>query len=151
MFKRIRTKSLRDVVSLQPGTSPAYRTDNSQAMLMRSGSIPTRAKCWAVASLLLFPFTLLASPPAETLQLSDVRVQTVMAVQEEVTANLMRQPEVIGTAIGLDQEGSPALIVYIDRDAPKAEQVVRETPSTIQGTKVEIRFTDKFRAHGRPG
>src|SRR5205085_6291631 len=38
-----------------------------------------------------------------------------------------------------------------DRDAPKAEQVVRETPSTIQGTKVEIRFTDKFRAHGRPG
>jgi hypothetical protein len=74
-----------------------------------------------------------------------------MAVQAEVTPNLMKQPEVLGTAVGLDQDGSPALIVYIDRDAPKAEQVVRDTPSNIQGTNVQIRLTDKFRAHGGPG
>jgi hypothetical protein len=119
-------------------------------MSKRIRSIPTLAKSWAIAVLLGSQLTLSAAGPAETLQVTDARVQTVMAVQEEVTATLMRQPEVIGTAVGLGEDGSPALLVYVDRDAPKAGQVVRDTPSTIQGTSVEIRLTDKFRAHGGP-
>lgn len=113
--------------------------------------IPTLAKFWAITSLLAWPFTLFAGQPVGPLEITDVRVQTVIAVQEEVTADLMTQPEVIGTAVGLDEEGSPALIVYIDRDAPKAGQVSRDTPPAIQGTNVRVRLTDKFRAHSGPG
>jgi len=37
--------------------------------------------------------------------------------KKEVTADWMRQPEVLGTAVGLDSSGNTSLLVYIDQDA----------------------------------
>jgi hypothetical protein len=77
-------------------------------------------------------------------------VRAVAAVQQEVTAEWMRQPEVIGTAVSLDANGRPALAVYVDRDSARAAEVVRGLPAQIGGVGVDIRLTEKFRAMRRP-
>jgi hypothetical protein len=74
-----------------------------------------------------------------------------MAVQSEVTADWMRQPEVLGTAVGIDASGTPVLTVYIDRDAANAGEVIRNLPRELRGIGVQVELTDKFRAMARPG
>ena len=74
-----------------------------------------------------------------------------MAVQHEVTANWMRQPEVLGTAVGLDGAGKISLLVYVDRDASNAGEVVRSLPRSLRGVGVQVELTDKFRAMAPPG
>jgi hypothetical protein len=135
MLKRTGTKFPQDIVNCRESNSA------------RSRLVLGLSKFCAGAALLLVPVSALAAPPSGTLDRTDARVRAVMAVQDEVTANWMRQPEVIGTAIGLDDTGSPAMVVYIDRDAPRASEVVQGIPS-IRGMSVMVRLTDKFRAHG---
>jgi hypothetical protein len=74
-----------------------------------------------------------------------------MAVQHEVTANWMRQSEVLGTAVGLDAAGKPTLIVYVDQDASNAGEVIRNLPRGHRGVNVQVELTEKFRAMARPG
>lgn len=136
MLKRIGTKFPQNIVSCRESNSA------------RSRLVLGFSKFCAGGALLLVPLSALAAPAPGTLDRTDVRIRAVMAVQDEVTANWMRQPEVIGTAIGLDETGLPALVVYIDREAPRASEVVQDIPSTVRGTNVKVRLTDKFRAHG---
>jgi hypothetical protein len=92
-----------------------------------------------------------AGPPAGVLDNSHASVQAVIAVQGEATADLMQQPEVLGTAVGLDNAGSPVLTVYVDRDATNAGEVIRNLPRDVRGIGVQIHLTDKFRAmKGKP-
>lgn len=74
-----------------------------------------------------------------------------MAVQQEVTADWMRQPEVLGTAVGLDGAGNVSLVVYVDRESAKAAEVVRSFPNAQRGVPVQVELTDKFRSMARPG
>ena len=74
-----------------------------------------------------------------------------MAVQQEVTADWMRQSEVLGTAVGLDAAGNTALVVYIDRDSARAGEVIRSLPQQFRGVGVQIELTDKFRSMAKPG
>jgi hypothetical protein len=92
-----------------------------------------------------------ANPPAGVLDSTHANVRAVMAVQQEVTADWMRQPEVLGTAVGLDAAGNVALMVYIDQDAKNAGEVIRNLPRNLRGVGVQIEVTDKFRAMARPG
>jgi hypothetical protein len=55
-----------------------------------------------------------AAPPAGVLDDTHAAVRAVMAVQGQVTPDLMRQPEILGTAVGLDTAGTPVLTVYVD-------------------------------------
>jgi hypothetical protein len=87
-----------------------------------------------------------ASPPAGVLDTTHVEVQVVMTVQAGVTADLMRNPAVLGTAVSVDIAGQPALAVYVDRDAQAAADVVRSLPREIRGVGVQVQLTDKFRA-----
>jgi hypothetical protein len=73
-------------------------------------------------------------------------VRAVAAVQREVTADWMRRPEIIGTAVVLDRTGKPALGVFVDQEAPGAAEAVRGLPEQVRGIGVEVRLTDKFRA-----
>jgi hypothetical protein len=90
------------------------------------------------------PAYFLANPPL--LNSAHPSVRAVAAVQREVTGEWMRQSEVLGTAVGLDGSGKTTLAVYVDRDAPRAAQVVRGLPEQVRGVAVEVRLTDKFRA-----
>src|SRR2546423_7589212 len=95
--------------------------------------------------------TSFAGPPAGVLDLTNANVRAVLAVQQEVTANWMRRPGVLGTAVGLDAAGNTALVVYVDRDSVRAGEVIRGLPQQVRGVGVQIELTDKFRSMAKPG
>jgi hypothetical protein len=102
----------------------------------------------AITSILL-SLGAFASPQPDILDETHAAVQAVMTVQEEVTPSLMEQPEILGTAVGLDNiAGSPVLTVYVDRDATNVGQVIRNLPQAIRGVRVQIEPADEIRAMG---
>jgi hypothetical protein len=94
--------------------------------------------------------TAFASPPSGVLDETHANVRAVMAVQGEVTTDWMRQPEVIGTAVGIDAAGDTSLLVYVDQDAKNAGEVIRNLPRNHRGVNVQIELTDKFRSMAKP-
>ncbi|PYK66152.1 MAG: hypothetical protein DME50_06505, partial [Verrucomicrobia bacterium] len=64
----------------------------------------------------------------------------------EVTPDLMRQPEILGTAVGVDAASTPVLAIYVDRDSSNAAEVLRNLPKQFRGVSVQTHLTDKFRA-----
>jgi hypothetical protein len=87
----------------------------------------------------------LALPPG-LLNNNHPAVQPVIAVQKTVTDTWMQQPEVLGTAVSVNESGAPVLAVYIDRDATKAGDVIRDLPKNVRGIDVQVHLTDKFRS-----
>jgi len=118
---------------------------------MRASFLQCICKTFVGFASFLIPFSALAGPPPGVLDKSHASVRAVIAVQDEVTAGWMRQPEVLGTAVGVDTAGTPALIVYVDRDAEKAGDAIRNLPRGHRGVGVQIELTDKFRAMAKPG
>src|SRR4051812_34933813 len=92
-----------------------------------------------------------AASSAGVLDDTHANVMAVKAVQDEVTADWMRKPEVLGTAVGIDESGRTSLLVYVDQDATKAGEVIQNLPRDLRGVKVQIQLTDKFRSMARPG
>ncbi|MEY2505643.1 MAG: hypothetical protein QOG27_1923 [Verrucomicrobiota bacterium] len=92
-----------------------------------------------------------AAPAVGVLDETHANVMAVKAVQDEVTADWMRKPEVLGTAIGLDDSGKASLLVYVDQDASKAGEVIQNLPRETRGVKVQVQLTDKFRSMAKPG
>jgi hypothetical protein len=74
-----------------------------------------------------------------------------MAVQQEVTADWMRQPEVLGTAVGIDASGNTTLVVYVDQESSTAGEAIRNLPRNHKGVNVQVELTDKFRSMAKPG
>src|SRR5438094_1687313 len=103
----------------------------------------------AIVSVFL-PISAFASSPIGVLDDTHAAIRAVMAVQGEVTPDLMRQPEILGTAVGGDAAGTPVLTVYVDRDAANAGEVIRSLPRDVRGAGVQVHLTDKFRAMAKP-
>jgi hypothetical protein len=93
----------------------------------------------------LLPLGAIAAPNV-MLDTAHPQVREVAEVQRRVTDNWMRQPEVLGTAVEVDENGATSLAVYVDRDSPQAVETVRSLPQQVLGVGVKIRLTDKFRA-----
>lgn len=74
-------------------------------------------------------------------------VKAVMAVQKDLTPDMMKLPGVLGTAVGLDDSGQTALVIYVDRDAPTRADIIRGLPGRLRGVGVKVELTDKFRAY----
>src|SRR5437762_14145378 len=72
-----------------------------------------------------------AAPDPAVLDQTHASVRAVMAVQAEATRDLMNKPGVLGTAVGLGENGEPALVVYVDRDSKGAADVVRSVPPQL--------------------
>lgn len=101
-------------------------------------------------SAIVLSLTTFGTPPG-LLDNAHPAVQAVVAVQRDVTADWMKQVEILGTAVGLDANGTPALTVYVDRDATNAGEVIRNLPRELRGVGVQVELTDKFRAMAKPG
>jgi hypothetical protein len=113
-------------------------------------SIRKLCKLLPAFAFLFVPLTSFAAPPG-FLDNSHAAVRAVMAIQGEMTAEWMRHPEVLGTAVGIGPGGNPVLNVYIDRDAVNSAEVMRALPQQVRGVGVQIEVTDKFRAMaGKP-
>ncbi|HMJ05221.1 MAG TPA: hypothetical protein VK474_03100 [Chthoniobacterales bacterium] len=113
--------------------------------------LPRLCKGLAAFASLALAFSNSAASPPGLLDETHAAVRGVMAAQEQVTAQWMQQREVLGTAVGLDAAGNPALIVYVDRDAVDAAEIARSLPARVAGTGVRVELTDKFRAMAKPG
>src|SRR5437879_420743 len=87
-----------------------------------------------------------AGPDPAVLDQAHESVRAVMALQGLVTADLMTTPEILGTAVGLDDDGAPGLVVFVDRDEKGVADVVRALPAQLRGIAVKVHLTDKFRA-----
>jgi hypothetical protein len=92
-----------------------------------------------------------AGPPAGVLDNTNANVRAVMAVQQEVTADWMREPEVLGTAVGIDASGNTSLVVYVDQESSNAGEAIRNLPRNHKGVNVQVELTDKFRSMAKPG
>jgi len=93
-----------------------------------------------------------ANPPFGVMDQSHADVRSVIALQTEVTPALMRWPDVLGTAVGLEDSGRAALVVYVDQEGGSVADVIRALPAQLRGHAVRAELTDKFRAfRGKPG
>lgn len=72
-------------------------------------------------------------------------VKMVMAVQDRHTPALMADPDVIGTATTLGDDGKPAIMVLVLNDATAGKM-----PREIEGVRVQTVLTDRIVAMGKP-
>jgi len=90
-------------------------------------------------------------PPADVLDQTHASVKAVVALQSDVTPDLMKWPDVLGTAVGLSQAGQPELVVFVDRDGASHADVVRALPPALRGVAVRAELSDTFRVFaGKP-
>src|SRR5260370_38118325 len=92
---------------------------------MRPNLLQRFCKVALSLALLFIPLSLFAGPPAGVLDASHASVRAVIAVQNEVTADWIRKPEILGTAVGIDANGTPDITVYIVHDASSAAARIR--------------------------
>ena len=84
---------------------------------------------------------LLAAPPEQPpgLEIAEPPgLEVAMAVQDAHTPSLMANPEVVGTAVGLNENGSPAILVFAKSDQ------VKGIPSSLEGFPVKVEVTGEF-------
>jgi hypothetical protein len=110
-----------------------------------------RFLCGIVFGLSLLIVGLAGAAPASLLDETHASVRAVIALQGEVTPDLMKIPEILGTAVGLDDTETPALVVYVDRESASMGEVVRALPPKLRGISVKVELTDKFRAFPKGG
>src|SRR6266704_4932771 len=103
-------------------------------------------KFLAVIVSVFLPVSAFTAPPAGVLDDTHAAVRAVVAVQGEVTPALMQQPEILGTAVGVNTAGVPVLTVYVDRDAASVADVIRNLPRAFRGVAVQVHLTDQFHA-----
>jgi hypothetical protein len=106
------------------------------------------AKFFAATAFVCVAITGFGDPAGNVVDEADVRVQAVIAAQDEVTPSLMQQPEILGTAVGVNETGDLTLMVYVNRDAANAEQAIRNLPGEVRGTPVKVELMDEIRAMG---
>ncbi|MBI5443744.1 MAG: hypothetical protein HY900_21355 [Deltaproteobacteria bacterium] len=78
------------------------------------------------------------------------KVQEAISVQEEVTPSLMESEDVLGTAVGLNEAGEVALVVYVNQEGRHTADVLRALPRGIGGVPVTPHLTEPFRALLKP-
>jgi hypothetical protein len=121
---------------------------------MKIAALPRRSFFRSlVASMFLLAAGIgLASPPEGVLDGTHANVRAAMAVQGLVTPDLMTIDGLLGTAVGLDEAGQTALVIFVDQDSPSRAELVRALPPEIRGIALKVHLTDKFRAFaGKPG
>lgn len=73
------------------------------------------------------------------LTLDNPRVLSVIKIQDRHSARLMAQPDVIGTATGLDNNGQPAVLLLVT-----SQKAASEAPITLDGVPVQVVLTDRI-------
>jgi hypothetical protein len=72
------------------------------------------------------------------------RVREVLAVQHAVTPGLMSLEGILGTAVGMDDAGQAALVIFVNAAGQNPGEVIRALPHAIKGVPVTGRLTDRF-------
>jgi hypothetical protein len=89
-----------------------------------------------------------ANPVADGPDQRPAAVRAAISVQDEATPSLMQQSEILGTAVGVADDGNPVLKVYVNREATDVGRTIRNLPGQIRGTPVQVELMDEIRAMG---
>jgi len=93
-----------------------------------------------------------AGTPDQDLSKNHPKVREVIEVQELTTPVLMEDEEVLGTAVGQDDDGEIALHVYVNLGGKHVADTIRNIPRNFGKTRVTVVLTEPFRAMGgKPG
>ncbi len=96
---------------------------------------------------------------AALLSVTNPAVQKVKTVQEQFTADLMSNRDVVGTAIGLTGDNKPAILILTAKDMPSQafdKKLIRQMaaknilPSSIDGNPVVVMNTGRIYAMAKP-
>jgi hypothetical protein len=137
---------------VQPFRKRNPLTESDSIMNLRQLIRRITTAAFAVAAALALPGTGSAVDAPETpLNYHHPRVKEVMSVQTDVTPGLMSLPEILGTAVGQDEDGEITLVVFVNAESKNPGEVMRALPRTIKGARVSGHLTDRFRAVGKPG
>ena len=104
----------------------------------------------ALALSILSVFAFAAELPEQALSHANPRVQEVMKVQETVTPDLMSMPDVLGTAVGQDDNGELTILVYVNLEGKDPAASARNIPRSLWGKSITVEITEPFRALARP-
>jgi hypothetical protein len=107
------------------------------------------SKVVGILALSLSSCLLSRGAPGDEIGAEHASVRAALAAQGNVTGELMRQRGVLGTAVGVDDNGQVSLVVYVEAGHPGAGAV--KLPA-VKGVPVQVELTDRFRAMvGKPG
>ena len=104
----------------------------------------------ALALSFLSVFAFGAELPEQALSHANPRVQEVMAGQEAATPELMSMPDVLGTAVGLDDNGELTIMVYVNLKGKNPAESARKIPRGLRGESITVELTEPFRALVKP-
>jgi hypothetical protein len=99
---------------------------------------------------ILSVFSFGAELPEQALSHANPRVQEVMTVQEAVTPDLMTMPDVLGTAVGQDDDGELTILVYVNLEGKNPAASARNIPRSLRGKNITVEITEPFRALVKP-
>jgi hypothetical protein len=91
-----------------------------------------------------------AGLPDQELSHANPRVQEAIAIQEAATPDLMSMPDVLGTAVGLDDKDELAILVFVNLEGKNPAASARKIPQRLRGKTTRIEFTEPFIALGKP-
>jgi hypothetical protein len=117
-------------------------------MFSTGRSFRCAAKFFAAAAFVYASISAYGIPGIPLLDDARPAVRAVMSVQDEATPSLMQQPEVLGTAVGVADNGNPVLKIYVNREATDMGRTIRNLPAQIRGTAVQVELMDEIRAMG---
>jgi len=104
----------------------------------------------ALALSFLSVFAFGAELPEQALSHANPRVQEIMAVQGAATPDLMSMQDVLGTAVGQDDDGELTILVYVNLEGKNPAASARNIPRSLRGKSITVEFTDPFRALAKP-
>jgi hypothetical protein len=73
------------------------------------------------------------------LSLANPKIAAIVPVQERHTKDLMTNPDVLGTAVTLDENGAPAILILVSNTAASKLALTE-----LEGVPVKIEYTDKI-------
>jgi len=99
----------------------------------------------ALAIGMLISSPALAQAPGTLPTTAHPKVKEIIAIQESVTDELMTTDGILGTAVGLDEQGEPALVVYVNSEHKNMADIVAGVPKIMGGRPVKVEVTEPFR------
>lgn len=90
-------------------------------------------------------------PDENALNSDNPRVREMIMVQDVITPDLMAMDDVLGTAVGQDDDGELAILVFVNLEGKNPSDTIRNIPQGFLGKRVKIEMTEPFRAMAKKG
>ena len=91
-----------------------------------------------------------AGPAGIVLDRTHPSVRAAIALQEKITPEILKWPDVLGTAVGVNEAGQPDLVVYVEANARSRAEMIQATLLQFLNIPVRTELTEKFTAYKGP-